>query len=121
MKPTDSLQLAADVRDLQILDSDGEFCGIVDDLELEGRPGGELKLTAILVGPGAYRHRLPGWASWAICRVAGDGLVRVDWSEVETITSRVKLKRPADALGLATAEKKAARWLPRLRSGDAPG
>ena len=47
MKPTGSLRLAADLRDLQIVDADGFNCGIVDDIELDGRPGGRLTIAAL--------------------------------------------------------------------------
>ena len=119
MKPDGRLHLVADVRDLQIVDSDEWNCGIVDDLELEGAPGGKLKLTAILVGPGTYRGRLPRWLAWLITRIAGDRIVRIPWNEVETIGSVVRLKRSAQALGLGTAERRAAAILPRHGGLDA--
>lgn len=112
MKPLGSLHLAADVRDLQIVDSDGHCCGIVDDLEFEGRPGGKLRLKAILVGPGAWRGRLPAWLAWAIAGLAGKRIVRIPWQEIETIGSVVKLKRTGRALGLDAPERRAAAWLP---------
>jgi len=112
MKPAGPLHLVADVRDLQIFDRDGECCGIVDDIELEGRPGGKLRLAAILVGPGAYRGRLPGWLYGPLARLIGDHVVRIPWKEVETIGSVVRLKRTAAALGLDRSERRAAAWLP---------
>lgn len=112
MKPSGPLHLAADVRDLQIVDRDGACCGIVDDIEFAGRPGGKLALAAILVGPGAYRGRLPGWLYRPLTRLAGERIVRIPWKEVETIGSVVKLKRTAGALGLDRPERRAAAWLP---------
>jgi len=112
MKPGDRLNLAADVRDLQIVDRDGSYCGIVDDLELAGRPGGKLMVAAILVGPGAWRGRLPGWLYRPLTRLIGDRIARIAWKEVETIGSVVKLKRTAAALGLDRSERRAAAWLP---------
>jgi hypothetical protein len=119
MKPTDRLHLVTDVRDLQIIDSDEENCGIVDDIELEGAPGKKLTVAALLIGPGAYRRRLPRWMAWLSERLAGTSVVRVPWSEVRNITSVVQLTRTAGELGLDRSERRAAAWLPRLGGLDA--
>lgn len=111
MKPAGSLRLAADLRDLQIVDADGCNCGIVDDIELDGRAGAGLKIAALLVGPGAYRGRLPAWAAALATRLAGKHAVRVPWSAVAGITSVVRLNRSAGALGLGRAERRAERLL----------
>ena len=120
MKPSGRLNLVADLRDLQIEDCDGLNCGIVDDVEFEGKPGGPLALAAILVGPGAYADRLPRWAAWLVGKVAGRGIVKVPWSEVRTIGSIVRLARPAKELGLSRPEAKAGRPIAMLGGGDAP-
>jgi sporulation protein YlmC with PRC-barrel domain len=112
VKPSGRLKLVSGVRDLQIVDADGVHCGIVDDIELEGRASGEMRVKALLVGPGAYAERLPAWWMALIRLVAGDGIVRVPWSEVESITSVVRLASPAAKLGLCRGEDKAARLLP---------
>jgi sporulation protein YlmC with PRC-barrel domain len=112
MTPGGPLHLAADVRDLQIVDSGGHYSGIVDDIEFEGGAGRKLRLKAILVGPGAWRGRLPAWLAWLAARLAGTRVVRIGWQEVETIGSVVKLKRTARALGLDAPERRAASWLP---------
>lgn len=112
MTPNGPLHLAADVRDLQIVDSDGHYCGVVDDVEFEGKAGKKLRLKAILVGPGAWRGRLPGWQAWLAARFAGTRIVRIPWRELETIGAVVRLKRSARALGLDGPERRAAAWLP---------
>ena len=119
MKPDARLDLVADVRDLQIVDCDEENCGIVDDLELEGAPGGKLRVKAILVGPGAWRNRLPRWAAWLVRRIAGDKLTRIKWEEVEKITSVVQLRRSAAELGLGEADRRLAAMLPKKGILDA--
>ena len=119
MKPTDRLHLAADVRDLQIVDSEGQCCGIVDDIELEGKAGGELRVTAILTGPGAWRGRLSRPVLWLAQHIAGKRLARIPWSEVKHITSVVTLAKSAEVLGLTREEDKAAALLPRIGSVDA--
>lgn len=119
MKGTGRLQLFAGVRDLQIVDCDGEYCGIVDDLELEGAPGGKLRVKALLVGPGAWAKRLPRWAAWLARLVAGDGIVRVPWKEVESVASLVRLRRSAAALGLGAADRRLEARMPKLGVLDA--
>jgi sporulation protein YlmC with PRC-barrel domain len=114
VKPSDPMRLVSQVRDLQIVDADGVHCGIVDDIELEGKPGGALRVKALVVGPGGYAKRLPGWWLALVRLVAGNGTVRVPWSEVEHITSRVRLGSTAAKLGLGRAEARAARLLPKI-------
>ena len=121
MKPTDRLHLLADVRDLQIVDCNEENCGIVDDLELAGKPGGKLEVKAILVGPGAYRDRLPGWLAWLIVKVAGNDIVRVPWEDVRSIRSVIQLERSAAELGLGRADRRLAARMPNLGVMDAAG
>ena len=112
MKPDGAFHLAADVRDLQIVDRNGNYCGIADDIELEGGPGGKLRVAAILVGPGAWRGRLPGWVYRPLTRLVGAHVARIPWKEIETIGSVVRLRRTAAALGLDRPERRAAAWLP---------
>ena len=119
MKPTGRLHLVADVRDLQIIDCDGLYCGIADDIAFEGGPGRKLEPAAILVGPGTYRARLPRWLAWLAILIAGDRIVRVPWKEIETIGSRVCLKRTASELGLGIADRRAAALLPKFGDLDA--
>lgn len=112
MKASGRLKLVGGVRDLQIVDAEGVHCGIVDDIELEGKAGGEMRVKALLVGPGGYAERLPSWWMALIRLVAGDGIVRIPWSEVESVTSVVRLASPAAKLGLCRGEDKARRLLP---------
>ena len=113
MNPTDPIKLVAELLDLPIQDKDGRWCGVVDDVELSGSAGKQARLAALLVGPGAYRRRMPRWL-FAISRaVLGDGLVRVPIAEVETIGSSVKLKCAATKLKLGSGDEKARAWIPR--------
>ncbi|GAO38011.1 hypothetical protein SCH01S_02_00080 [Sphingomonas changbaiensis NBRC 104936] len=114
------VRLLTQVRDLQIIDRDEQDCGIVDDVELEGRPGEGLRVTAILVGPGAYRTRLPRWAMRLVALIAGDHMARVPWGEVAYISSTVQLARPAQDYGLGEAEQRARRLLPQIGGLNAP-
>ena len=106
MKPEGPLKLVGEVRDLQIIDSDGVHCGIADDVECRGAPGKELVLNALLVGPGAYQHRLPKWAFGLIARIFGAHVVRIPWSEIAHITGHITLKKPGANYGLLRTERR---------------
>jgi sporulation protein YlmC with PRC-barrel domain len=113
VKPDGRVKLVGGVRDLQIIDADGARCGIADDIEFEGKAGEALKIKAILVGPGAWRGRLPRWVMILVTAVAGDGVVRVPWDKVATIGSEIKLSCGARELGLMRGEDRAGRFVPR--------
>jgi hypothetical protein len=112
VKASGSLKLVAGVRDLQIVDCEECNCGIVDDIELAGKPGGPLEVAALVVGPGGYSARLPGWAMRVVGWVAGRSAVKVPWARVENVTSVVHLNVSAKEAGLAKAEARARRLLP---------
>lgn len=114
MKPDGPIKLLAELRDLQIVDKDDRICGICDDIELEGKPGGPLRIKALLVGPGAYEHRVPRWLFAVVRLVAGRSVTRVPWSSVETVTSRIRLKTTGEAQGLRQVEDRLAGWFGRL-------
>jgi sporulation protein YlmC with PRC-barrel domain len=111
MKPQDKIQLVSGLLDLPILDKDYRYCGIADDLEFE-EADGVLRVKALLVGPGAYRGRLPGWALWLVRRIAGDRISRVPWDAIGEIGSAVVLDVSAETCGLHRTEDKARRLIP---------
>ena len=113
MKPSAPIKLVAELLDLPIMDKDGRFCGIVDDIELSGSAGKEMRLKALLVGPGAYEGRLPRWVFALTRLIAGDRIVRVPLAEVDHIHTSVHLKCRAESLGLDKVEDKARRWIPK--------
>jgi sporulation protein YlmC with PRC-barrel domain len=112
MTPDSPIKLVSELLDLPLIDSEGSFCGIVDDVEFAGEAS-ELKLKALLVGPGAYEQRMPGWMFWLVRRIAGDRLLRVPMQMVRTIGAAVELECPGRDLGLHQSEAAAARWIPR--------
>jgi sporulation protein YlmC with PRC-barrel domain len=113
MKPDGPIKLVAELLDLPLLDADGKYCGVVDDVEFAGAARKPLKLKALLVGPGAYAGRMPGWAMGLVKAVAGDRLTRVPMARVKTIGTTVQLDCAASVLGLDASDAAAARWLPR--------
>lgn len=113
MKPDAPIKLVSQLLDLPIVDCEGTWCGIVDDIEFSGSAGKEASIKALLVGPGAYEGRMPRWL-FAIARaILGDAVVRVPIAEVETIRTAVKLKRRAADLGLARGDDKVRPWILR--------
>jgi hypothetical protein len=113
MKPDGPIKLVGQLLDLPLVDKDDCWCGVVDDVEFTGGAGREARVKALLVGPGAYRGRLPSWAFWFVGKVAGDRLTRVPIEAVETISGFVQLNRTARDLKLYGAEDRARRWIPR--------
>jgi sporulation protein YlmC with PRC-barrel domain len=113
MKPDGKIKLVSELLDLPLLDSEGKYCGIVDDVELTGGAGKQPELKALLVGPGAYAGRLPRWAMWLVEKIAGNRITRVPMDRIRTISDSVHLERPGDELGLHRSEKAAGQWIPR--------
>jgi sporulation protein YlmC with PRC-barrel domain len=114
MTPDSAIKLVSELLDLPLFDSEGNYCGCVDDVELAGGPGKDLRLKALLVGPGAYQGRLPKWAMALVKLIAGDRLTRVPMERVKTIRAEVQLDRPGRELGLDRSEKRARQWLPEV-------
>jgi sporulation protein YlmC with PRC-barrel domain len=113
MKPSGKIKLVGQLLDLPIIDKDGNYSGIVDDIELDGGPGNDARVVALLVGPGAYRGRLPRWAMALVRSIAGDRITRVPLDQVGAIDSAVHLTGSADRAGLHKSEDSARAWIPR--------
>ena len=114
MNPSDSLKLVSQLLDLPLIDSDGNYCGIVDDIELKGSAGKETRLAALLVGPGAYQGRMPAWAMWLVRKIAGNRITRVPIAKVKSIDSAVQLMVAAETLGLHAIENRVRQNIPRV-------
>jgi hypothetical protein len=84
----------------------------VDDIEIEGQPGGEAYVSAILAGPGAWEERLPSTLGRLASRLFGGDVQRIPWDEVSDINVRVELKRAANELGLGGGDVQ--RWMEKL-------
>jgi sporulation protein YlmC with PRC-barrel domain len=114
---SDSIDLGLNVLDHQLLDSEGRRCGKVDDLALEGGPGEDLELVAILCGPGVWRDRgglLGRIAAW----IGGGGRVRIPWEEVAEVRSHIKLRKRAEELALGRGEDRVRRYVEKIPGSD---
>jgi sporulation protein YlmC with PRC-barrel domain len=105
-----SLDLLREVIDHEIVDAEGEACGVVDDIAFRNTAAGPV-IDALLVGPGAWLPRLPALLHWLGARIFGSHVVRVPWSEVERVTQIVQLKSKATAVQLGRLDRKAGSWL----------
>jgi sporulation protein YlmC with PRC-barrel domain len=114
MNLSNRVKLVSQLLDLPIIDKDERWCGIVDDVELEGTPGKAMRVKALLVGPGAYEGRMPDWLYSIVGKIAGTRMARVPADEIIEIGSVVKLKCEAEKLELHAAENKARAWIPRI-------
>jgi sporulation protein YlmC with PRC-barrel domain len=110
---SEELDIALAILDHQLIDSEGRRCGNVDDLAVEGDPGEEAQVVAILSGPGVWRNRagfLGRFAAW----VGGGGRVRVPWEEVAEVASHVRLKQRAADYGLGRGDDRLRPWIERI-------
>lgn len=102
-KPAE-VDIALAILDHQLVDADGINCGKVDELAVAGLDTDSPEIVEILVGGNAWRSR--GLLGRIAARLAGNA-VHVPWSEVDSVSSVVKLKRPASELRLGEGDR---RW-----------
>jgi hypothetical protein len=112
--PDSALRLLSEVRDVQIVDCNGVHCGIVDNIELGGTPGGKMQILALLVGPGAYVGRVPNWLINIVSLFVGRRIKKIPWSAVAHIADVIELSVTGDTFGLTEGDKKARKYLPKV-------
>jgi len=110
--------LCRQVLDHAVLDADEWLCGVVDDLEVDGDIGGPLRVTALLVGPGAWAARLPALLRILLPKLIGTRCVRVPWSEVCVVGEHIRLQSRAAELGLGTVDRKLGLRLAKLPGSE---
>ena len=113
MSKVTDVDIALSILYHQLVDGDGRNCGKVDDLEIAGLDGDSPEVVEILVGGNAWSSR--GLLGKLAARLSGDA-VHVPWSEVDSVTSVVTLKRSAAELRLNRGDDQ---WLGFL--GKVPG
>ena len=91
MKARDDAHAARDLLDHEIVDADGNACGMVDGLEIEGA-GAEARVVALLVGPGAWLPRLPVLPRVVARWLFGERVVRIPIEAVSEVSEVVRLK-----------------------------
>jgi sporulation protein YlmC with PRC-barrel domain len=111
------LDLVRDLIDRQLIDVDGEPCGMVDEVELAIENGG-WRVVGLRVGVGAWAPRLPALLQPLARAAFGQRTVRVAWSDITTIRESVRLARPAAELGLRFVDPRLQRLLERIPGHD---
>jgi hypothetical protein len=111
MADRDLIDLGLMVLDRQLLDSGGRRCGKVDDLEIEGEPGQEAKVSAIVTGPAAWSSGSHGPLGWLAARIGHADVVRIGLDKVESGGAVIELRSTAKELGLGRGDDRARRWL----------
>ncbi|MEA2555574.1 MAG: hypothetical protein QOI60_905 [Actinomycetota bacterium] len=113
MTKVTEVDIALSILDHQLVDGDGHNCGKVDDLELGDLTGRAPEVSEILVGGNAWRSR--GLLGRLAARLSGNA-VHLSWDAVDSVTSVVKLARPASELRLNRGD---VRWAHLI--GKIPG
>ncbi len=116
---TERMDLVYRVLDDQLVDVDGRRCGRVDDLEFDGDLGEPPLLHSILSGSGTWQRRMPRPLRSLGARIFGTGVsgrdvIRVPWSQVDDISSVIKLRAKASELGLAQGDDRDAMLVAKL-------
>ena len=114
----DYVDLLRQVLDHALFDADEQLCGIVDDIEVSGGFGEPLRVTALLVGPGAWGPRLPALLARLAALAFGTRSTRVPWEEVCELGEDIKLRSRAAALGLGTVDRRWGLWIAKLPHSD---
>jgi sporulation protein YlmC with PRC-barrel domain len=114
MSRSTPVDLGLGILDHQLVDADGQNCGKVDELEVRGFDRGTPQVAEILVGVNAWRTR--GLLGRLAAHFAGEA-VHVPWSEVESVSSVVKLKRTAAELRLNRGDERWSRLFTKLPGG----
>jgi sporulation protein YlmC with PRC-barrel domain len=100
----DQFDVVYRLLDDDLIDSEGMRCGRVDDIEIDGEPGGNARIAAILTGSGVWPARLPRALRGAGSRIFGGRVRRIPWEEVQDIGETVKLKQPGSKFGIGEAD-----------------
>ena len=106
------LELARQVLDQQVVDSEGVPCGKVDDIELDGTT--KLKVTAILIGNGPASERLPELARRVSQKLFGKRTTRVPWNQITEVGDTIKLASTASRLHLDQRKGRVYRLIGKL-------
>jgi hypothetical protein len=114
----DYVGLFRQVLDHPLVDADERLCGMVDDIEVSGGYGEPLRVTALLVGPGAWAPRLPALFACAAAWLFSTRRTRVPWDEVAELGENIKLLSRAEALGLATVDRRLGLLIAKLPGSD---
>lgn len=109
--PEIQVNLGLRLIDDQLLDSKEHRCGRVDDVQIKGTPGSRSEVSALLVGPAAWSHRVRRPFQRVVDALGSDHMHVVAWSDVERIGTAVQLSKTAKELGLETRDGRNVQWI----------
>jgi hypothetical protein len=81
---------AHELLDHEIVDAQGNACGMVDGLQIEGT-GEQARVVALLVGPGAWLPRLPALPRVVARWLFGERVIRIPIEAVANVSEVVRL------------------------------
>jgi sporulation protein YlmC with PRC-barrel domain len=110
----EQIDLAYRLLDLDLVDSEGIRCGKVDDVVIDGEPGGSAYVAAIRTGIGALGDRFTPKLRSVGRRVFRGDRTDIPSRYVEDFDSVMSLNTTAEDLGLASGD----RMLGRIGRGD---
>ena len=90
---------ARDLLDHEIVDAQGNACGMVDALEIAG-VGKDARIVALLTGPGAWAQRLPALPRIVARWLFGQRVVRIAIEDVADVSEVVQLGKSVKSLEL---------------------
>lgn len=104
------------LMDRQLIDADGRRCGKVDDLDLDGGPGEEATVVAVVSGPEAWRAGKHGPIGWIAASLFGgrDDTAVIPLAAIDELGPTIKLKSTAAGLGLGHGDDRAAEFVRRI-------
>ena len=100
----ESILLGSQILDRELIDAEFLPVGKVDDIELDGEPGKPLRVTALLVGPGAWSARLPSFIRWVVEKFGGTRINLIDSA------SRIQRKSACSATGSVSHRDEGVSW-----------
>jgi sporulation protein YlmC with PRC-barrel domain len=109
---SDEINLCLRILDDQLLDVEERRFGRVDDIELEGGPGRDTRVSALLVGAGAWRWRVPRRLVGVTAALTPDVVRRIPWELVQAIDpGALRISTTRGEIGFGTAHHASARWV----------
>jgi sporulation protein YlmC with PRC-barrel domain len=119
MSDRGELDLALRMLEQQVVDWSGRRCGKVDDIAVEGEPGGKATVRGFFVGRRVTQARRPfplGLLKGNFPRFGDKDEVEIPWSAISEITHLVKLNEDRETYGLGEGDRRLEAWL-----GKVPG
>jgi sporulation protein YlmC with PRC-barrel domain len=120
MSDREEMDLALRMLDQQIVDWSGRRCGKVDDIAIDGDPGGKATVRGFFVGRRVTQARRPyllRLVKGNFPRFGDRDEVEVSWSAISEITHLVKLEDDRETFGLGEGDRRLEPWLAKVPGG----